>query len=66
MSARKRIELLSLEYKRQTKQDLKLEDINVTHKERIIPKGCKVFLIEGVEIIAINEKSARKKYLKTQ
>ncbi len=65
MSARQNIELESLRNKRPNKQDLKLEDINVTPNARIIPKGCKVFLIEGVEIIAINEHSAKRKFLKT-
>jgi hypothetical protein len=46
-------------------QNLKPEDIDVTPKSKPMPKGCKVFLIEGIEIIALNEKSARKKYSKT-
>lgn len=42
------------------------EDIDMTPPKRIIPKGCQVYNINGVEIIAINEKSAIKKYKKTQ
>ena len=34
--------------------------------KRVIPKGCKLFRIYGVEIVAISEKSARKKYDKMQ
>ena len=30
--------------------------------KKIIPKGCAVFTIEGVEIIATNEKNAIRKY----
>lgn len=40
------------------------EDIDVTPKTKPIPKGCKVFEIEGVSIIALNEKSAMKKFNK--
>lgn len=46
------------------KNSLRPEDINLTPKKRIIPKGCQVFVIEGVEIVAINEKSAIRKYKK--
>jgi hypothetical protein len=45
------------------KNPLRPQDINVTIK-RVIPKGCKVYVIEGVEIVAINEQSAQKKYKK--
>lgn len=31
-------------------------------KYSVIPKGCKVFDINGIEIIALNEKSAIRKY----
>jgi hypothetical protein len=31
-------------------------------KNRKIPKGCSMFLIEGVEIIALNEQTAKKKF----
>ncbi len=41
---------------------LRPEDIDMTPPKRVIPKGCKVFLIGGQEIIALNEKSAIKKY----
>ena len=40
------------------------EDIDVTPKTKPIPKGCKVFEIEGVSIVALNEKSAMKKFNK--
>ena len=43
------------------KSNLRPEDIDVTIK-RIIPNGCNVYGIEGVEIVAMNEKSAQKKY----
>jgi hypothetical protein len=33
-------------------------------KNRKIPKGCSMFLIEGVEIVALNKKSAEKKFEK--
>ena len=33
-------------------------------KTRLIPKGCKVFNIDGIEVIALNEKSAKKKISK--
>ncbi|MFY8162438.1 MAG: hypothetical protein ACOVNU_13980 [Candidatus Kapaibacteriota bacterium] len=49
-----------------SKSSLKPEDIDVKPKPKVIPKGCKVFIIEGKEIIAINEKSAKRKFLKTQ
>jgi hypothetical protein len=45
------------------KNPLRPEDINLNTK-KIIPKGCQVYNINGVEIIAINEKSAIKKYNK--
>lgn len=40
------------------------EDIDMTPPKKIIPKGCKVFNINGKEIVAMNEKSAQKKYQK--
>jgi hypothetical protein len=40
------------------------EDIDVTPKKKPIPKGCKEFDIEGIKIIALNEKSAMKKFNK--
>lgn len=40
------------------------EDIDVKPKKKPIPKGCKVFEIEGVSIVALNEKSAIKKFNK--
>jgi hypothetical protein len=42
---------------------LRPEDIKLNTK-RIIPKGCQVYNINGVEIVAISEKSAVKKYNK--
>ena len=33
-------------------------------RHTIIPKGCKVYNINGIEIIALNEKSAIRKYNK--
>lgn len=48
------------------RNNLRPEDIDMTPPKRIIPKGCQVYNINGVEIIAINEKSAIKKYKKTQ
>jgi hypothetical protein len=42
---------------------LRPEDIKLNTK-KIIPKGCKVYNINGVEIVAISEKSAIKKYNK--
>lgn len=46
------------------KNYLRPEDIDMTPPKKIIPKGCQVFNINGKEIIAINEKSAQKKYQK--
>ena len=46
------------------RNNLKPEDIDVKPKKKLIPKGCKVYDIEGVEIVALNEKSAIKKYNK--
>lgn len=47
---------------------LRPQDINVMPKEPIIPKGCKKYVFKesfGVlEVIALNEKSAMKKYNK--
>lgn len=45
------------------KNPLRPEDINVNIK-KIVPRGCKVYNINGVEIIALNEKSAIRKYNK--
>lgn len=42
---------------------LRPEDIKLNTKQ-ILPKGCKVYNIEGVDIVAISEKSAIKKYNK--
>jgi hypothetical protein len=44
------------------KNNLRPEDIDMTPKKKIIPKGCKIFNINGEEIVAINEKSAQRKY----
>lgn len=41
------------------------EDIDATPKS-VLQKGMKKFVIEGVEIYAINEKNAIKKYNKTK
>ena len=49
-----------------TKNNLCPEDIDMTPPKKIIPRGCKVYNIDGKQIVAINEKSAVKKYLKTQ
>ena len=46
------------------KNNLRPEDIDMTPPKKIIPKGCQVFNINGKEIVAINEKSAQKKYQK--
>lgn len=43
---------------------LKPEEINTKPKRKIIPKGCKKYIIDGFEIIAINEKSAIRKFNK--
>ena len=43
------------------RNNLRPEDVDMTPPKKIIPKGCKVFIIEGKEIIAMNEKSAQKK-----
>lgn len=44
------------------------EDIDTTPKEPIIPKGCKKYVFKEsfgtLEVIAMNEKSAMKKYNK--
>jgi hypothetical protein len=46
------------------KSSLRPQDIDVTPKEPVIQKGMKRFVIEGVEVYAINEKNAIKKYNK--
>lgn len=46
------------------RNNLRPEDIDMTPPKKIIPKGCQVFNINGKEIVAINEKSAQKKYQK--
>jgi hypothetical protein len=43
--------------------DLKPEDIDVT-QHTVVQRGMKRFVIEGVEIFAINEKNAIKKFNK--
>ena len=48
------------------RNNLRPEDIDMTPAKKIIPKGCKVYNIDGKDIVAISEKSAIKKYLKTQ
>ncbi len=42
---------------------LRPEDIKLNTKQ-ILPKGCQVYNINGVDIVAISEKSAIKKYNK--
>jgi len=39
-----------------------IEGIHNPTKPKVIPKGCKKFSFDGFECIAINEKSASKKY----
>jgi hypothetical protein len=46
------------------KNPLRPEDIDVTPKEPVIQKGMRKFVIEGVEVYAINENNAIKKYNK--
>ena len=46
------------------RNNLRPEDIDMTPPKKIIPKGCQVFNINGKEIVAMNEKSAQKKYQK--
>lgn len=46
------------------KNPLRPEDIDVTPKEPVIQKGMRKFVIEGVEVFAINEKNAIKKFNK--
>ena len=48
------------------KNNLRPKDIDMTPPKKIIPKRCKVYNVEGKEIVAISEKSAIKKYNKTQ
>lgn len=51
-----------------TKNNLRPEDIDVAKKNTPIPKGCKKYVFKEsfgtLEVIAINEKSAIKKYNK--
>lgn len=53
---------------RNSKSDLRPEDIDVKPKEPVIPKGCKKYVFKEsfgtLEVIAMNEKSAMKKYNK--
>lgn len=48
--------------------DLQLKDIDVKPKEPIIPKGCKKYVFKEsfgtLEVVAMNKKSAMKKYNK--
>ena len=44
------------------KNQLTPKDIKIGSREKLIPKGCKKFNINGVEIIASNEKNAIRKY----
>ena len=50
----------------QNSNDLRPEDIDVKPKEPVIPKGCKKYVFKKsfgtLEVIAMNEKSAMKKY----
>ena len=51
-----------------SKSDLRPEDIDVSPKKKIIPNGCKKYVFKEsfgtLEVIAMNEKSAMKKYNK--
>jgi hypothetical protein len=42
---------------------IKPEDIKLNNKQ-ILPKGCQMFNINGVDIVAINQKNAINKYNK--
>ena len=46
------------------KNSLTPKEIKINNK-KIIPNGCKVFNINGINIIAINEKNALRKYNQT-
>jgi len=46
------------------KNPLRPQDIDVTPKKPIIQKGMKRFVINGIEIYAINHKNAIKKFEK--
>ena len=46
------------------KNTIRPEDIDMTPPKKVVPEGCRVFNIEGYEIVALNEKSAMKKYKK--
>lgn len=46
---------------RKGKNDLHPDDIKIA-KKKPIPKGCQKFNINGIEIIATNEKNAIRKY----
>lgn len=46
------------------KNNLRPENIDMTPPKKVISKGCKIYNINGKEIVAINEKSAQKKYEK--
>ena len=46
------------------KNPIRPEDIDVTPKKPVVQRGMKKFIIEGVEIYAINEKNAIKKFNK--
>lgn len=53
---------------RNSKSDLRPEDIDVKPKEPVIPKGCKKYVFKEsfgtLEVVAMNKKSAMKKYNK--
>lgn len=41
-----------------------IDEEPVKHKSKIIPNGCQVFNINGIDIMALNYKNALKKYNK--
>jgi len=44
----------------------KISDIDFTPAKKVIPKGCRVYTFGNTEIVALNEKSALKKFKKLQ
>lgn len=44
------------------KNRLHPSDIKIGEVKKPVPKGCKIYTIEGVEIVASNEKNAIRKY----
>lgn len=68
MAAMLPLALMSDMFLAENKQDLRPEDIDVKPKEKPIPKGCKEYVFHEsfgtLKIIAMNERSAMKKYNK--